>query len=338
VKESWLSSNSIFIGKEKAIRKINDYAVNGTPFLFLVDFEGTHAAVLTREEATAHRIFFRIGQEHNLTEFRPLIKPETPGLFIPVPVSFEEYRHAFDNIMSHLKRGDTYLLNLTFPTEIQTTLSPEEIFHLSEAPYKLLVEDRFVVFSPESFVTIDKETIRSFPMKGTIDADIPDAGKILLADRKELFEHNTIVDLIRNDLSMISTSVRVERFRYLERIPTNRKDLLQASSEISGKLPPGHWSHLGEDLFALLPAGSVTGAPKEKTVQIIRETETYERGFYTGVFGYFNGTGLQSAVMIRFIESAGGKLWFKSGGGITALSNCESEYHELNDKVYVPFA
>jgi para-aminobenzoate synthetase component 1 len=173
-------------------------------------------------------------------------------------------------------------------------------------------------------------------MKGTIDASLPDAEASLLNDRKEFFEHNTIVDLIRNDLSMISSSVGVDRFRYIENIRTNRKDLLQMSSEISGRMPEGYLEHLGEDIFTLLPAGSISGAPKEKTLQLIKAAEADGRGFYTGVFGYFNGRDLSSAVMIRFIEKADGGLLFRSGGGITALSDCESEYRELIDKVYVP--
>jgi para-aminobenzoate synthetase component 1 len=173
-------------------------------------------------------------------------------------------------------------------------------------------------------------------MKGTIDAAIPDAEQKLLADDKEFFEHNTIVDLIRNDLSMVSTAVKVNRFRYIDRIHTNRGDLLQMSSEISGTLPKGYLKKLGEILFTLLPAGSVTGAPKERTVKIILETENYNRGFYTGIFGFFNGYSLTSAVSIRFIEQTKNGLVFKSGGGITALSKVESEYDEMLKKIYVP--
>ena len=93
-----------------------------------------------------------------------------------------------------------------------------------------------------------------------------------------------------------------------------------------------------QDLFfRLLPAGSITGAPKKKTMEIIAEAETYERGFYTGVMGYFDGNSLDSAVMIRFLEQqADGSLIFKSGGGITSQSDLTSEYNEMKQKVYVP--
>jgi len=88
--------------------------------------------------------------------------------------------------------------------------------------------------------------------------------------------------------------------------------------------------------MGMLPAGSVTGAPKKETVRIIRESEKYNRGWYTGIFGVFDGRNLDSAVMIRFIENDSGTMCYKSGGGITFMSNAESEYKELIGKVYVP--
>lgn len=216
-------------------------------------------------------------------------------------------------MISALNHGDTYLLNLTFPTKLETDLTPEEIFRYSKAKYKLMAGGEFVVFSPETFIKIHHDRIFSFPMKGTISATIPDAAETILADRKELYEHNTIVDLIRNDLSMVSTDVKVVRFRYIERINAPEGDLLQVSSEISGELPCDYLSSLGTLLFTLLPAGSVTGAPKKRTVEIILEAESYERGFYTGIVGYFDGRSLDSAVMIRFIEFTSDGPVYKSG-------------------------
>ena len=89
--------------------------------------------------------------------------------------------------------------------------------------------------------------------------------------------------------------------------------------------------------MALLPAGSVTGAPKEATCRAIAEAEDMERGFYTGIFGFFNGRDLDSAVAIRFMEEDGANLVYKSGGGITVMSRMEDEYREAIAKVYVPF-
>jgi para-aminobenzoate synthetase component 1 len=135
---------------------------------------------------------------------------------------------------------------------------------------------------------------------------------------------------------MVAKEVHVENFRYIDRVRTHEKDLLQVSSRIAGCLPDNWRRNIGTIMFTLLPAGSVTGAPKRKTVEIIRSVETYERGYYTGVVGLYDGNMMESAVMIRFIEKSGEGMVYKSGGGITVFSKVETEYQELIDKVYVP--
>ncbi len=191
-------------------------------------------------------------------------------------------------------------------------------------------------FSPESFVKIKGKTISSFPMKGTIDATLPNAEDLILNDEKETAEHYTIVDLIRNDLNLVSKNVRVERFRFTQKIDTAKGKILQVSSEICGDVPENWNEHLGDIFSKLLPAGSITGAPKEKTVEIIRNVESHQRGFYTGVAGIFDGENVDSAVLIRFIEKKGDRYFYKSGGGITASSVAEKEYQEILQKIYIP--
>jgi para-aminobenzoate synthetase component 1 len=175
-------------------------------------------------------------------------------------------------------------------------------------------------------------------MKGTIDASIEDAEKIILSDQKELAEHFTIVDLIRNDLSMVGIDTWVRKFRFIDHIKTNSKDLLQVSSEIEATLHQDYCNHIGDIIFTLLPAGSISGAPKKKTLEIINMAEPYPRGYYTGVAGVFDGQYLDSFVLIRYIENTEQGMVFKSGGGITYQSDAETEYRELIDKVYVPFS
>jgi len=173
-------------------------------------------------------------------------------------------------------------------------------------------------------------------MKGTMDASMENAREVLLADRKEAAEHATIVDLIRNDLSRIATDVMVDRYRYVDVVGTDKGDMLQTSSEISGKLPQAVQRRVGDLLEALLPAGSITGAPKDRTMEIIREAEGYERGFYTGVMGIYANGELDSAVMIRFVEEDDDGMYFKAGGGITCMSDCKKEYEEMLRKVCLP--
>jgi len=302
------------------------------PFVFIIDFEGKNPVVLPVEKAHQTILWKTPGASNVQTDSK---KAEF-HYWRMFPESFEAYRRKFNVVMKHILNGDTYLLNLTQPTPIETNLNIEEIFYLSRAPYKVLLKNCFVCFSPEPFIRIENGQISSFPMKGTIPADTDKAGETLLADSKELAEHNTIVDLIRNDLSLVAENVRVEKFRYLERIYTNQKDLWQVSSKITGELPADYPDRIGEILYKMLPAGSVTGAPKKKTVEIIMDAEQYERGYYTGVFGYFDGKNLDSCVLIRYIENQNGRLIYKSGGGVTFMSQPETEYNEMLNKVYVP--
>ncbi len=319
--------------KDLAIRKVNELAGKEDPFLFIVDFNMDQNLVLGQADLVNSGILYDL---RGRTNSKKEVAPFDPTDLIIDPVSFPEYKKCFDKVQSHLTRGDTYLINLTFPSKISSGLSLEEIYQSSHAPYKIMIPDNFVCFSPETFIRINDGTIHSYPMKGTIDASVENAADRIISDKKELYEHNTIVDLLRNDLSMVSTGVEVTRFRYIEEVRTNRNTLLQVSSEITGILSPGWQERLGEILFTLLPAGSVTGAPKKKTVEIIRAVETYDRGFYTGIFGYFDGRDLDSAVSIRFIEKMEGEYYYKSGGGITTLSRAEDEYKEMIEKVYVP--
>ncbi len=320
---------------QEAIIMMNNLGSERKPFLFIIDFEIKKPLVFPQDKIPFD-IMFDINGISNISNESPI--SERPFYLNKKPIDFKTYKIAFDKVIAHLQYGNSYLINLTQPTLIDTNLDLQTIFYKSIAKYKLYFKDKFVVFSPEIFVKIKNNIISSFPMKGTIDAAIPDAENIILNDKKETAEHYTIVDLIRNDLSRVAKNVKVDRFRYIDHLKTNNKHLLQVSSEISGELPDDYYKYIGDILFKLLPAGSISGAPKKKTLEIISETENYDRGYYTGVFGYFDGYNLDSGVMIRFIEKTDNGLVYKSGGGITVKSVAENEYQELIDKVYVPFA
>lgn len=320
--------------KSAAIALMNEYGVQKIPFLFIIDFEMKNNIILPLQAVDVNEILFSINQVNNI-DFDLSEKPLPAELFFQKnPINFELYKHDFERVIQYIKKGDSYLANLTCPTPINMNLTLKDIFWQSEARYKLWYKDEFVVFSPETFVQIIDNQIFSFPMKGTIDAEVPHAEEIILNDEKEKAEHATIVDLIRNDLSRVAEKVHVAQFRYVEKIRTHDKTLLQVSSKIVGNLPPNY--QIGDVIFQLLPAGSISGAPKEKTLEIILETERYQRGFYTGIFGIFDGKNIDSGVMIRFIEQTSEGFVFKSGGGITYKSQAQSEYQEMIDKVYVP--
>jgi para-aminobenzoate synthetase component 1 len=315
---------------------INYLASKNIPFLFILAFDPDENLVIPLDEIDPGKLLYQINRSTNSGNQK--LEPNAKAvIFRKQALSFEAYKKQFDQIAFHLRRGDSYLTNLTCQTPIECNLTLFEIYQRAKAKYKIWNRDQWVVFSPETFVKIEAGQIYSFPMKGTIDAALPNAEDSLMKNPKEAAEHATIVDLIRNDLSRVATGVKVDRYRYIDTVTTNQGALLQASSQISGTLAPDYIAHLGDILFELLPAGSISGAPKEKTVEIIKQTETYKRGYYTGICGIFDGQNLDSGVMIRFIEKQGSQYYFKSGGGITVNSVAEEEYHEMIQKVYLPF-
>ncbi len=308
-------------------QKIQHYIHHNIPFFFLVDFDKKEPCVCPLNECKKENIKLDFHSE------RKVYKDINVKAF---PVNKADYKKAFDKVSYGLHHGDSFLTNLTFPSPIETAANLDDIYDCSNALYKLKFKDEFVVFSPESFIRIKNNEISTFPMKGTIMANIPDAENQLLNDKKELREHNTIVDLMRNDLSMVAQNVEVKRFRYISEIMTFRGKMLQTSSEITGDLNTGWQTNFGELLLSMLPAGSISGAPKDKTVAIIKEAEIDNRGYYTGVFGIYNNGEVDSAVAIRYVEKTENGLQYRSGGGITFMSNADEEYDELLKKIYIP--
>jgi len=327
--------------KPQLIGQINHLAALHVPFFFMIDYKAEHGYVIKMDEMDATFIQFQFESQHSQS-LTPNTERETRNAehetcsWNVIPVSLKEYEQKFDFVQEQIQLGNSFLVNLTQPTKVKTNYSLLELYQQSRAKYKLWIKDSLLVLSPETFVEMNGQTISSYPMKGTIDATIPDAMEIILNDPKEQAEHATIVDLIRNDISRVADHVSVKRYRYVEKIKTNKQDIYQVSSQISGRIPDDYRDRLGDILVDLLPAGSISGAPKAKTLEIIQEAEGYERGFYSGICGLFDGKNLDSGVMIRFIEQNGEELTFKSGGGITAQSELIKEYEELIQKVYVP--
>jgi len=311
--------------------KITILAQEREPFLFIISYN-KRDTIVQPLKLLDNDILFKIDKYQNYSS--SLIEKD---FFLKrYNIDFNLYRDSLHMVQEEIKKGNTYLLNLTFKTRIETNLSLKEIFQYSHANYKLYFKGKFICFSPEKFIEIEGNRVSTYPMKGTIEANIENAKEKILSNNKEMAEHIMIVDLMRNDLSMIAKDVKVEQFRYIDKIKAGDKELLQVSSKITAQLPNNWRNNLGEILDKILPAGSITGTPKSSTVDIISNIENYKRGFYTGVFGIFDGENLYSAVMIRFIEREENLLYYKSGGGITIDSVIKDEYNELIDKVYLP--
>ncbi|WP_369385008.1 aminodeoxychorismate synthase component I [Sulfurospirillum arsenophilum] len=311
--------------------KLNLLGGEREPFFFVIDYAAKQFEAFPLN-ALPNGILYQLEAQNNA------LKNFTCKAFSwqKTPPFKEHYLSQVDAVIEEIKAGNTYLLNLTAPTRVNLSCSLENLFYTANAPFKLCYHEKFVCFSPERFVQIADNHISTYPMKGTIDASIPNAEHIILNDEKEKAEHVMVVDLLRNDLSMVSREVRVERFRYVEKIQAGAKELLQVSSKITGKLDENWHENVGDIIATLLPAGSISGTPKRSSVEIIERIEGYSRGFFTGIFGIYDGKSLDSAVMIRFLEKTKEGHVFKSGGGITLLSEAQKEYDELCDKVYIP--
>jgi len=179
------------------------------------------------------------------TTSRKAVKTETIE-WNTTPERKEDYEKGFQIVQKHLQLGNSYLVNYTRKTPVETNKSLEDIFYLSKAKYKVYYPEKFVFFSPETFVEIYDGCISTQPMKGTIDASIENAAETLKNDTKEKAEHYTVVDLLRNDLSRVADAVEVTDFQRIDLIQTQQKfqcfsfeNQLKRKKELSfGKVHP----------------------------------------------------------------------------------------------------
>jgi para-aminobenzoate synthetase component 1 len=313
---------------------MNQYGRSHKPFVFAVSYD-MNRCLITDDPFGSARIRWATERCSNA---QPSGAAPAAGAALKIKraPTLAEYTHQFSVVRSGLMHGDSFLANLTVGVEVECDATFGQLFDMCSARYKLLIGDEFVCFSPERFVRMEHGIIYTYPMKGTIDAATPDAERTLMESYKERCEHNTIVDLLRNDLSMVADNVHVSRYRYVDRIATQHGHILQTSSEIAGELPADWHSRLGDIIFRLLPAGSICGAPKAETLRLIARAEQMPRGWYTGVWGYYDGCSIDTAVMIRCLAHVDGKTYFHSGGGITVNSLAADEYNEVLQKIYLP--
>ena len=314
------------------VEQLNQWGHEKKPFIFLIDFEQKKPLAWPVDDCPDH-FQFKFTKASSLKKSDTTLSETDQALLIKHPIALVEYEHKYNQVIEALHKGDSFLMNLTIPTPVQNKLDFQTFFDHAKSKYVIWLKEQFIAFSPETFIQIENGKIATFPMKGTIDASLPKAKELLLNDPKEYAEHATIVDLLRNDLSRVASKVRVTNFRYYEEIPTQNGVIGQMSSAIEGELPADYASKIGSILYDLLPAGSVSGAPKKKTAELIASIEGTDRGYYTGIAGYFDGVDLDSCVLIRYL---GADNTYHSGGGITFQSDMASEYQEMINKVYVP--
>jgi para-aminobenzoate synthetase / 4-amino-4-deoxychorismate lyase len=256
---------------------------------------------------------------------------------IELEIPKESYVAAIARIKEQLAAGNTYQVNFTDRLVFNSPLSPAEVFsnlsaqqHVAYSAFLNIEGQSIVSLSPELFFETQGDRIVTRPMKGTMPrgldlADDERMANLLRNDEKNRSEHVMIVDLLRNDLGRIcrSGSVVVKDPFSVERYDT----LHQMTSTVVGHLHPGIAFY---DIFrGLFPSGSITGAPKHRTMQIIHELERHCRGVYTGAIGFIRPN--RSSVFnvaIRTLVMRDGEVTMGVGGGIVADSKPEDEYRE----------
>ena len=258
--------------------------------------------------------------------------------------SAEDYEKAISQIHHHLRQGDTYQVNYTVQLKQDLSVNPFAIYNRmvveQEAGYNAYVEhDEMAVISmsPELFFEQNDRELTTRPMKGTTQRGVTDQEDLAQAswleqDPKNRSENMMIVDLLRNDMNRISEvgSEHVERLCQVEQYST----VWQMTSTIKSQLRPD--VDLVEIFRSLFPCGSITGAPKIATMEIIKDLEPQPRGVYCGTIGLLlpNGRRIFN-VAIRTIQLHQGKAIYGVGGGITWDSTWESEYREVHQKAAI---
>jgi len=260
---------------------------------------------------------------------------------VVLQISDRDYTEKLFRVQRYLSEGHSYQVNFTDRVVGQFTGSPISLYRgllqgqpVSYAAFINCEDCQVLSFSPELFYRTENGRITVKPMKGTwrrgVTLEEDDrAAEMLLADEKNRAEHVTIVDLLRNDIGKVCLmgSVHVDRFMQVERYRT----LHQLTSTISGALDPARPP--SEIFTSLFPSGSITGAPKRRTMEIIRELERGPRGVYTGAIGWFGPRGSSCFnVAIRTLITENQRFTLGVGGGITVYSDPTEEYAECQLK------
>jgi para-aminobenzoate synthetase len=250
-----------------------------------------------------------------------------------------EYLRAFDQVQEQLHAGNSYEVNLTYRVDVESELDPVTAYlrlrELNPAPYAGFLQHRgawLLSSSPERFATVDRHRrIETKPIKGTTPrgATAEDDERLraeLATHPKYRAENLMIVDLLRNDLGMVCEPGSVEVPTLME--VESYESVHQLVSTVRGRLRE-EVTTVGA-LRSLFPAGSMTGAPKLRTMEIIEEVESTPRGVYAGAFGWISGDGRADlGVVIRTLTTAGDGRWtLGTGGGITVHSDVADEYAE----------
>ena len=275
------------------------------------------------------------------TFYTPTPRPDVPLTVTPA-IDYAAYQRALAQIKEEIADGNTYQVNFTYDCHIRTVLDPLELYEMllphQTTPYTAFIENRYesiLSFSPELFFELDGATIRAKPMKGTAQrgkdsAEDETNRQFLQNDAKNRSENVMIVDLLRNDLGKVALpgSVTVKNLFEVE----THKTVHQMTSEIVATLKDN--TSLWEIFLALFPCGSVTGAPKRSTMQIIDALERGPRGVYCGAIGLLEPGHATFSVPIRILQRTCDETAYRYrvGSGIVWDSDVREEWLETQTK------
>ena len=264
------------------------------------------------------------------------------GILTHPLISKAEYVKKINYIKKQILQGNTYEVNYTYPSSVETNAKDIDLYNYlltkQKTPYNAFLKDKhrtILSFSPELFFRLKGRKIFTKPMKGTAPRDkTPEEDNknrdFLFNDEKNRAENIMIVDLLRNDLGRIAKtgSVKVDKLFDIESHPT----LFQMTSEISAELDDN--IGLYEIFDAIFPCGSITGAPKRSTMKIINETEPFSREVYCGAIGYIHEDEAIFSVPIRILQKKNGDKTFTyhAGGAIVWDSTADDEWDETVTK------
>lgn len=256
-------------------------------------------------------------------------------------VSKEDYVGKVEKTKEYIKAGDIFqaVISLRFESPYHGSLfNPYRVLRTTNpSPYMVymnLGDVEIICSSPETLVRLENRRLCTFPVagsrpRGTTGAEDKCLERELLADEKELAEHNMLVDLARNDLGKISRLLSVEVVQYM--MIHRYSKIMHIASQVESDIAPDRDAL--DAVEAILPAGTLSGAPKIRACEIIEEIEGTPRGIYGGALGYIDFSGnLDTCIAIRMAVKKDGRVYVQAGGGIVAGSVGEREYDEANNK------
>lgn len=283
--------------------------------------------------------------QHEMSDLSGLMKKEKREYRSPSKMTSnmtkEEFCSKVERAKEYIRNGDIFQMVLSQRFTVETSVNPFNVYRalrlINPSPYMYYLnfgDYQIVGASPEMLVRVENGIVQTGPIAGTrprgrtVEEDLA-LEEELLADEKETAEHTMLVDLGRNDIGKVSEfgSVKVTRFKYVERF----SHVMHIISDVEGRLRKDKTCF--DALASTLPAGTLSGAPKIRAMEIIDELETVKRNAYGGAIGYisFNGN-FDSCITIRTGVFKDGKAHIQAGGGIVYDSVPENEYQESVNK------